>query len=109
MIYALNLYDIVEGEEDTYRQYVKLATQQLIDLDARPVCSGTNPVRSIKGNSRQHMLVMEFANQREFDRFMSRLKDQKLHMLRDTSTENHIWTLYENWNLKHWVNKTRAN
>jgi len=102
MIYALNLYDIVEGEEDTYRQYIKLATRQLKDIEARPVCTGTNPIKGLKGRTRQHMLVMQFSGVKEFDRFMQLLEDHQLHSLREVSTENYIWTLYENWDLKSW-------
>ncbi|MDC0602694.1 hypothetical protein OAP14_06640 [Aliiglaciecola sp.] len=103
MIYALNLYDILDGEENTYKEYVKLATQQLAGLDAKPICSGTNPIRSLKGNARQHMLVMGFGSEHDFDEFMHRLEKHNLHILRESSTENYIWTLFDHWNLKHWV------
>ncbi|GAA0854803.1 hypothetical protein [Aliiglaciecola litoralis] len=103
MVYALNLYDIIHGEEATYRQYVKLATQQLKGIDAKPICSGTNPIRSLKGNARQHMLVMQFGDEKDFDLFMHRLEEQNLHMLRESSTENYIWTLFDNWDLKKWA------
>lgn len=103
MIYALNLYDIKEGEEDTYRQYVTQATAQLKGLNAKPVCTGNPPVRRLKGDSRQHMLVMKFGNEADFDAFMQRLEEEDLHRLRESSTENYIWTLYKHWDVKQWL------
>ncbi|GAB5380121.1 MAG: hypothetical protein Alis3KO_24300 [Aliiglaciecola sp.] len=103
MIYALNLYDIKEGKEAIYQQYVLKATAQLKGLDAKPVCSGTHPIRSLKGNTRQHMLVMGFGSEEDFDSFMQRLEANDLHSLRESSTENYIWTLFEHWDLKQWL------
>ncbi len=103
MIYALNLYDIVEGEESTYKKYVALATQQLAGIDAKAVASGTQPIKQLKGKTRQHMLIMQFGQIEDFDLFMQRLNEQHLHQLRETSTDNYIWTVYQNWDLKAWL------
>lgn len=49
------------------------------------------------------MLVMGLGSEQDFDEFMHRLEMHNLHILRETSTENYIWTLFDHWNLKHWV------
>lgn len=104
MIYALNLYDLIDGKEETYKQYVAKATRQLKGLNAQPVASGTDPIKQLKGNTRQHMLVMQFGSIEDFEEFMRRLDAHELHQLRESSTTHYIWTLYQNWDLRTWLN-----
>lgn len=106
MIYALNLYNIVEGKEDIYKQYSIEAGRLLQRVEASVVIAGNNPIRMVEGDqARDYFLVVQFPDEEAFSLFLSLLEMGNLHYLREETTKDYIWTLYQNWNLEKWVNE----
>jgi uncharacterized protein (DUF1330 family) len=103
MIYAMNLYDIIPGKEDMYREYVRRGSEFLAEIDAEQVAAGHHPGRGLKGKTRGHFVIMRFASIEEFDRAMAIMEEHDIHHLRENATENYIWTLFENWDMAAWL------
>lgn len=102
-VYALNLYDIIAGKEDTYREYMLQSATLMEGIDAEPVLACHNPVKAISGNTRKHMVVMKFASLQDFETLMSRQEEQSIGALRESSTSNYLWTIYEEWDVAAWL------
>ena len=49
------------------------------------------------------MIVVEFPSEEVFNDFLEEAENQNINKLRESSTKDYIWTLYENWNIKAWV------
>ena len=49
------------------------------------------------------MIVVEFPSLEIFARFIDEAETQNIHPLREDSTTDYIWTLYEPWDLRKWV------
>lgn len=99
MPYALNLFDIVPGQESTYREYLQGTYQQIQDLDAALVVAGHNPIRELRGEQRKNLMIVRFGTEADFATLMQRLQEKDLHRLREASTTNYIWTLFDDWDL----------
>tara|TARA_B100002019_G_scaffold185327_1_gene160040 strand:- start:473 stop:793 length:321 start_codon:yes stop_codon:yes gene_type:complete len=106
MVYALNVFNIKSGMEDTYRKYSVLAGKIIYSKGGRVISSGINPIRNMHGDlERKYMIVVEFPSEEVFQEFIDEADVDNIHHLREDSTSDYIWTLYENWNIKEWVNK----
>lgn len=103
MIYAMNLYDIIDDKEEMYKEYLKQSIELLEGIDAEPVVAGEKPLDSLYGQARQHFLIMKFGSKKDFDLLMQRQEEQQINELREQSTSNYIWTLYEEWDVGHWL------
>src|SRR5687768_17379364 len=104
MIYALNLFNIISERENAYREYSKRAGRIIYGLKGRVHGSGWKPIREIKIDvPRDYFLVVEFPSEAAFDRFIQLADDIDIHRLREESTTDHIWILFEPWDLKEWV------
>ena len=104
MIYALNVFNIIEGEEANYRQYSIKAGKIIYGLGGRVVSSGWKPIRNLHGEIiRDYMIVVEFPNETVFQSFIKKAESQDIHSLRENSTTDYIWTLYEPWDIREWV------
>ena len=104
MIYVLNLYDIVDGKEETYKEYVRQSVLLMDGIEVEPVVACHKPLKEMSGNSRGHMIIARFGSMKDFDFFMERQEDKNIQNLREESTENYIWTMYEEWDLGAWLN-----
>jgi uncharacterized protein (DUF1330 family) len=102
MIYALNLFNLVPGKEDTYREYSAKAGKLIYGRGGRIVCSGHQPVRHLMtdGVKRSQFIVVEFPSEEAFEKFHSPAKYQLIHRLRETSTQDYIWILFKTWDLQ---------
>ena len=49
------------------------------------------------------MIVVKFPSKEVFQEFLNEAEKQNIHRLRESSTKDYIWTLYEPWNIKAWV------
>jgi uncharacterized protein (DUF1330 family) len=49
------------------------------------------------------MIVVEFPSVEVFQDFLDEAEEQNIHYLREKSTKDYIWTLYEPWDIKAWV------
>jgi uncharacterized protein (DUF1330 family) len=104
MIYVLNLYDLIPGKEDQYRDYMRQAGPLLAKFGARPVVTAHAPLAMLEGdNERAHMIIVEFPDKSAFDEFYAAADAAKLHPLREGATRNYIWTVYDGWDLGAWL------
>ena len=49
------------------------------------------------------MIIVEFPSDRVFQDFLDQAETENIHSLRELSTSDYIWTLYEEWDIKEWV------
>tara|TARA_B100001540_G_scaffold12936_1_gene11374 strand:- start:2001 stop:2321 length:321 start_codon:yes stop_codon:yes gene_type:complete len=103
MIYAMNLYDIRKGKEEIYKQYMTKSIELMDGISAELIASGHNPSKSLSGESRQHFVIMKFESMNEFEHLMSRQEESGVNLLREESTTNYIWTLYDEWDIGSWL------
>ena len=108
MIYALNVFNLRPGKEDDYRDYSIKAGKIIYRLGGKVVSAGSGPLREMHGDcTRRQMIVVEFPSVEVFEQFIDEAETQNIHPLREKSTADYIWTLYEPWDLKTWVNSGR--
>jgi hypothetical protein len=50
MVYALNVFNLLEDREDDYAEYSVRAGRIIYGLGGRVVASGWNPIRNIQGD-----------------------------------------------------------
>ena len=105
MIYALNVFNLIPGKENDYRDYSVKAGKIIYGLGGKVVSAGAGPLREMHGDRRRgRMIVVEFPSIEVFEQFIDEAQTQNIHPLRENSTSDYIWTLYEPWDLKKWVN-----
>jgi uncharacterized protein (DUF1330 family) len=108
MIYALNVFNLIPGREDEYRDYSVKAGKIIYGLGGKVVSAGTGPLREMHGDrTRRQMIVVEFPSLEVFEQFIDEAENQNIHGLREGATRDYIWTLYEPWDLRQWVKDTR--
>ncbi len=106
MVYALNVFNLLEDREDDYAEYSVRAGKIIYGLGGRVVASGWKPIRRLHGDrERRHMIVVEFPSEAAFQQFLDEGERQGIHTLREESTTDYIWTLYEPWDLRRWVKR----
>lgn len=104
MIYALNVFNFVSGKEAEYADYSVKAGRIIYGLGGRVVASGHKPLRELTTDqSREQFIVVEFPSQEAFDEFHKEASRQDIHRLREGSTTDYIWILFEPWDLRQWV------
>ena len=104
MVYVLNVFNFIEGKEDDYREYSVRAGKIIYGKGGRVISSGWNPIRELRGDkTRKHMIVVEFPDEKIFQEFLDEAEKQNVHRLREESTTDYIWTLYEPWDMREWV------
>ncbi len=104
MVYALNVFNLVSGKENLYREYSVKAGKIIYSKGGKVISSACNPIRKLKGDiDRRYMIVVEFPSKKVFQEFLEEAENQNIHRLRESSTKDYIWTLYEPWNIKAWV------
>ncbi|MCK9502888.1 MAG: DUF1330 domain-containing protein [Porticoccaceae bacterium] len=103
MIYAMNLYDLKEGKEEVYKEYLRRAIEVAGGGDMRPVAAGKLPIKTLNGQQRSNFIVMQFGSLEVFNTLMENAERADIHRLREEATDNYIWTLYENWDLASWI------
>lgn len=105
MIYALNVFNLLPGKENDYRDYSVKAGRIIYGLGGRVVSAGSGVLREMHGDrTRRQMIVVEFPSLEVFEQFIDEAENQNIHPLREDSTADYIWTLYEPWDMKKWVN-----
>ena len=104
MVYALNVFNLVSSKENLYREYSVKAGKIIYSKGGKVVSSAWSPIRKLKGDiERRYMIVVEFPSKEVFQEFLDKAKSENIHQLRESSTKDYIWTLYEPWNIKAWV------
>ena len=104
MVYALNVFNLVSSKENLYREYSVKAGKIIYSKGGKVVSSAWSPIRKLKGDiERRYMIVVEFPSKEVFQEFLEEAETQNIHRLRESSTTDYIWTLYEPWNIKVWV------
>jgi len=103
MLYAVNLFDLIAGKEDVYREYVRQTYPLTQGIDMQHIAAGCPPSSHLKGEGRSHFIIMRFGSQDDFDTLMSRQKAHNVSKLREEATKNYMWTLYTNWDINSWL------
>src|SRR3954453_17731655 len=104
MLYALNLFNFVPGKEDQYRHYSVLSGKIIYGLGGRVIAAGHAPVRYLHGDvERRQMIVVEFPSEEAFQKFHDEAERQHIHELREGTTCDYIWTLFDSWDMRSWV------
>jgi len=107
MIYALNVFNLIPGREDEYRDYSVKAGKIIYGLGGKVVSAGMGPLRQMHGDTtRRQMIVVEFPSLEVFEQFIDEAENQNIHGLRENATSDYIWTLYEPWDLRQWVRQS---
>ena len=71
MVYALNVFNFMDGKEDDYREYSIKAGKIIYGKGGRVVSSGWNPIRKLHGDrTRKYMIVVEFPSEQIFQEFL---------------------------------------
>ena len=90
MVYALNVFNLLDGRDDDYAEYSVLAGKIIHGLGGRVVASGWKPIRNIHGDrERRHMIVVEFPSEAAFQQFLEKAEQQGIHRLREQSTADY--------------------
>ncbi len=106
MVYALNVFNLLASKEDAYKQYSVKAGKIIYAKGGKVISSGWNPIRKLHGDiERKYMIVVKFPSEKVFQEFLDEAESLKIHDLRENSTKDYIWTLYEPWDIKAWVKK----
>lgn len=104
MIYALNLFNFVAGKEDMYRDYSVKAGKLIYGLGGRVLSSGYKPIRYLAGDvNREQFIIVEFPSEEAFERFHSEAEKHNIHRLREESTTDYVWILFQPWDLREWI------
>ena len=103
MIYAMNLYDIIDAKEEMYKEYMRQSVELMDGIDAEPVAAGHNPLKELVGDARGHFVIMKFGSMSDFDTLMERQEAGDVNKLREEATENYIWTMYDEWDIGSWL------
>ena len=83
---------------------IKIVNKSDNFLLGKVISSGWKPIRNIHGDiEREYMIVVEFPSEKIFQEFLDEAEKENIHPLREQSTKNYIWTLYEHWNIREWV------
>lgn len=108
MLYALNVFNLIPGREDDYREYNLAAGRIIYGLGGRVVVGGRDPLRELHGDaSRRYLIVVEFPSEEAFQQFLDQADRDDIHRLRENATTDYIWTLYQPWDLKAWVRENQ--
>ena len=106
MVYALNIFNLFSSKENLYKEYSIKAGKIIYGKGGKVISSGWKPIRKLHGDiERRYMIVVEFPSKEVFQDFLDEAETQNIHQLRENSTKDYIWTLYEPWNIKKWVGK----
>ena len=54
------------------------------------------------------MIVVEFPSVEIFEQFIDEAENQNIHPLRENSTTDYNWTLYQPWDLRQWVRREQG-
>tara|TARA_B100001123_G_scaffold449450_1_gene614887 strand:+ start:595 stop:918 length:324 start_codon:yes stop_codon:yes gene_type:complete len=104
MVYALNVFNFLEGKEDQYRDYSVKAGKIIYGYGGKVVASGWKPRRRLhEDRGRDYFIVVEFPSEEVFEDFVDEAEQQDIHDLRETACTDYIWTLYEPWDIRDWV------
>ncbi len=103
MIYAVNLFDLLPEQEAVYKDYSVKAGRIIYRLGGRVLASGWRPETLRADKERSRFILVEFPSRRVFQEFHDTAAEQDIHSLRESSTTNYIWQLFEPWDLKAWV------
>ena len=104
MAYALNVFNLLPGHENEYRDYSVKAGKIIYGMGGRVVVSGWKPIRNLHGDAeRRYLIVVEFPSEQVFQAFIDEADKQDIHRLRENACSDYIWTLYEPWDIREWV------
>ena len=108
ILLSSNFLNFIEGKENDYRDYSVKAGKIIYGKGGRVVSAGWSPIRELRGDTtRRHMIVVEFPSEQVFQEFLDEAEKDDIHRLREGSTTDYIWTLYEPWDMREWVKQPK--
>lgn len=102
-IYTFNLFDIIPDKLQLYRQYSIQAGKVIFSLGGKVVCSGWHPSTLRGDTTRGYFIIVEFPSLSTVESFLHDPQNEAIHQMREESTENYIWKIFEPWDLRRWV------
>ncbi|HWY22635.1 MAG TPA: DUF1330 domain-containing protein [Candidatus Acidoferrum sp.] len=106
MVYALNVFNLVDGGEETYKLYAVKAGRLLQRVGGSVAVAGRRPIRMLEGDLvRSYFMVVQFPDERAFATFLALVGTEDRQQTRQGITRDYIWTLYESWDLTRWVSE----
>src|SRR6476646_5997592 len=103
MIYTLNLFDILPDKVQLYRRYSIEAGKVIFGMNGKVVSSGWHPTTLRGEETRHYFIIVEFPDMEALEFFLNDPAHHDMHEMRENSTENYIWKIFEPWNLNTWV------
>ena len=104
MVYALNVFTLIPGKEEQYKEYSVKAGKIIYGYGGKVVVSGHDPIRHMHGDiKRQIFVVVEFPSEAVFQKMIDDMDRDNIHHLRETACKDYIWTLYQPWDMRAWV------
>ncbi len=104
MVYALNVFTLIPGKEEQYKEYSVKAGKIIYGYGGKVIASGHDPIRHMHGDiKRQIFVVVEFPSETVFQKMIDDMDRDNIHHLRETACKDYIWTLYQPWDMRAWV------
>ena len=108
-VYALNVFNLLPGKEDQYREYSVKIGRIINGIGGKVVAAGRDPLRRLhEDRPRRYTVMVEFPSETAFQQMLDQGEQGDLHQLRETATTDYIWTLYQPWDLRAWVKQSGA-
>jgi uncharacterized protein (DUF1330 family) len=109
VVYALNVFNLLPGRENEYRDYSVKAGKIIYGMGGRVIAAGRDPLRKLHGDTeRRYLIVVEFPSEAVFQAFIDEADKQDIHHLRENACTDYIWTLYQPWDMREWVRSGQA-
>jgi uncharacterized protein (DUF1330 family) len=100
MLYALNLFNIRNGKQAQYQQYLREAAVPLAKVGGAVIAGGRNPVASIGDDKkRQYFLVVQYPDREALKEFGRLTEESGIHEVRNQAVTDYIWTLFDPWDV----------
>jgi hypothetical protein len=82
------------------RRFGLIATLRDFARQKWPSLQGVNEYLRVRP---LNTVIMKFSSMKGFDMLMERQEANDANKLREASTKNYIWTMYEDWDIGTWL------
>ncbi len=97
MIIVLNLLDVVKGKEKRYAEYLRKVQPILDRVGARVLLYGRARMVYMGSATQQYCGIIAYQSLSDFRRFSNDPEYKAIIQLRDSSTENYVMTVLEDF------------
>lgn len=97
MVYALNVFNLIPSQKKNYKKYSIEAGKIIYSKGSKVIASGWNPIRNLHREiQRDYAVIVKFPSEKFFQECLDEAEKKDIRSLRENSTKDYIWTLYEN-------------